>query len=100
MGRNSDAAPGRRARIKEIDDLGAKIIGCFFESALKVGLKPHDNERGILPIVADLATTDETVRVFSIGETKAGSNLWGSRDKNGIYSKNRRGVEVGFNIAK
>jgi hypothetical protein len=42
---------------------------------LKVGLKAYDNERGILPIVTDLSTTDETVGVFSIGETKAGSNL-------------------------
>ena len=75
----SDAAPGN-SRINEIDDLGAKIIGYFFESALKVGLKPHDNERGILPIVADLTTTDETVWRRCVGVRKTGnikSVFWG-----------------------
>src|SRR5215831_6111551 len=71
----------------------AQIIGVFFESALKVGLKPHDPDRGELPIVADLATTDETVGVLSVGEAKAGTD-WNT------CSEKRRVVKVGFNIAK
>src|SRR5262249_24711944 len=48
---------------------------------------------GILPIVADLATTDETAWMRSIEATQAGSNLES-------INKNRGDVEVGFNMAK
>ena len=82
----------------ESEVLGQIISGVPFESALYVGLKPHDNEGGILPIVADLTTTDETAWVRSIGEIKAG------RKKGAFYEsrwdKHRRDVEVGFYTPK
>jgi hypothetical protein len=43
----------------------------FFDGTLEVGLKPYDNQRGILPIVADLTTTNETAWGLSVGETGA-----------------------------
>jgi hypothetical protein len=68
----------------------SQIIGrVSFESALYVGLKPHDNEGGILPIVADLATTDESVWCRCIGERKARSELGQSAPS----TEKRRAVE-------
>ena len=74
--RHAHTALGFGVRPQYKTEVLAQIInGISFESALYVGLKPHDNEGGILPIVADLATTDESVWCRCIGETKAGSEL-------------------------
>ena len=77
----------------------AQIIGFSFESALKVGLKPRDQNGRELPIVADLTTTDEPAWVFSVGASNIGTKgdeRAARRDLKG----NRGNVGVGFNIAE
>jgi hypothetical protein len=69
-------------------------LSVSLESALKVGLEPYDNQGGILPIVADLATTDETAWDLCIRDTKAWSNLDSS------ITEKRRAVEVGLGTTK
>jgi hypothetical protein len=70
---------------------------------LYVGLKAYDNERGILPIIADLATTDESAWCLSIGEAKARTD-WANAARSQAISctdnRNGRAIEVGFHIAK
>src|SRR5262249_51236184 len=76
----------------EIEGL-APVIRLFFERALYVGLKPYDNEGRILPIIADLTTTDETAWVRYIETSKA-------RTKKGTCNSKWGDVEVGFNMAE
>src|SRR5262249_37252085 len=69
-GRPRHSGGYRRRQGRKVERPSEVIGQCIvvpFEGTLNVGLKPHDNERGILPIVADLASTDETVRRRSVG---------------------------------
>ena len=99
MPRSRCTAFAPRSSGNDEKDVVDEIAGVrFFEGALKVGFKPHDNERGILPVVADLTTTDESAWCRCIGEPKAGSHL----DSAGTVitgGENRRAVKVGLSIA-
>src|SRR5437762_3121056 len=54
------------------------------ERTLKVSLKPHDNKWGILPVVADLTTTDESAWFRSIGLAETGNSNRRAGNRNRI----------------
>src|SRR5437868_10913862 len=52
---------------RDITEITGECTVILFDGTLKVGLKPQDPNGGELPIVADLATTDETAWVHPVG---------------------------------